>query len=146
MAVGAPLYAWQPGSAAPDPNDIASACRGRWTCAAVPTEVLVASPKAAALFGSSARGQPPPEHVNHDLRLAAVYVHYRQKRPQLAALWQGEHCFGKAGYRIKDPDAFLVDEAGRVQRVIESAGRYSPEQVESFHEHCVEYDLPYELW
>jgi hypothetical protein len=44
------------------------------------------------------------------------------------------------------PDAFLVDAAGRVRRVIESAGRYDAAQVESFHEHCVESDLPYELW
>ena len=40
----------------------------------------------------------------------------------------------------------LVDVAGRMRRVIESAGRYDPEQIETFHEHCFEYDLPYELW
>lgn len=146
LSVDRPLFAWQPNGRSPEPDDVALACRSRWTSAAVPTEVLVASPKSATLFGSSARGMPPAEHLNHDLRLAAVYLHYRAQLPQLAVLWRGEHCFGKAGYRIKDPDAFLVDETGRVRRVIESAGRYSPEQVESFHQHCVEYDLPYELW
>lgn len=146
LLVERPLFAWQPNGPSPEPEDVALACRGRWTSAALPTEVLVASPKSAALFGSSARGLPPAEHLNHDLRLAAVYLHYRSQQPQLAALWRGEHCFGKAGYRIKDPDAFLVDPQGRVRRVIESAGRYSAAQVESFHKHCAEYSLPYELW
>ena len=57
-----------------------------------------------------------------------------------------EDCLPKAGYRIKDPDAFLVNSAGEVLRVIESAGRYSIAQIESFHDHCVQYGLPYELW
>lgn len=146
LLVEGPLFAWQPNERGPEPEEVASSCRSRWTSAAVPTEVLVASPKSAAVFGSSARGLPPAEHLNHDLRLAAVYLHYRSQQPQLAARWRGEHCFGKAGYRIKDPDAFLVDPQGCVRRVIESAGRYSAAQVESFHEHCVEYSLPYELW
>jgi hypothetical protein len=68
------------------------------------------------------------------------------QRPELAALWMGEHGMPKAGYRIKDPDAFLCGESGQVLRVIESAGRYSVEQVQSFHEHCEVHDLPYELW
>ena len=114
--------------------------------AALPTEVWVVSSATAAIFGSTARRLPPPEHYDHDLRLASVYVHYRTMYPRLARQWIGEHALPKAGYRIKDPDAFLRNQNGQVFRVVESAGRYSPAQVESFHEHCAEYDLPYELW
>jgi hypothetical protein len=146
LPVTRPLFRWKPGAAEPDTDNIASQLRGRWSQAARPTEVCVASPLAACLLGSTARRLPPPEHRDHDLRLASVYVHYRKALPRLASLWVGEHALPKAGYRIKDPDAFLRDRSGRVFRVIESAGRYSAAQVESFHEHCVEFALPYELW
>jgi hypothetical protein len=66
--------------------------------------------------------------------------------PESAARWVGEHVLPKAGHRIKDPDAFIRNDQGEVLCVIESAGRYSADQVESFHEHCVENNLPYQLW
>ena len=142
-----PLFAWKPGADDPDAEHIAFQTRSRrWSQAARPTEVCVASPRTACLLGSTARKLPPPEHRDHDLRLAAVYTHYRVNHPRLAGSWVGEHALPKAGYRIKDPDAYLRDGNGRVFRVIESAGRYCAAQVESFHEHCVEYDLAYELW
>ena len=141
-----PLSVWNPGEDEPEFAVLSQLCRTRWSLAAVPTPVIVATPRAANLFGSTSRGLPAVEHRNHDLRLAQVYVHYRRQQPRLAAQWLGEHALPKAGYRLKDPDAFLVDTAGRVRRVIESAGRYDIEQLESFHEHCVESDLPYELW
>ena len=65
---------------------------------------------------------------------------------QPKGVWVGEDTRPKAGYRIKDPDAWLLDAQGRTICVIESAGRYSTQQIESFHEHCVEYGLPYQLW
>jgi hypothetical protein len=107
--------------------------------------VCVATPLAANLLGSTARGLPPREHRDHDLRLASIYTAYRLQRPKLAQLWVGEHGLPKAGFRIKDPDAFLCN-GGKVLRVIESAGRYSEWQVEKFHEHCESNELPYELW
>lgn len=141
-----PLFTWEPGHEDPDAERLADAARVRWSQPARPTEVCVASPLAAGLLGSSARRLPPPEHRDHDLRLAAVYVHYRAALPRLAEFWIGKQARAKAGYQIKDPDAFLCEDNGRVLRVIESAGRNSARQIASFHEHCVEYDLPYELW
>lgn len=146
LAVDQPLFAWKPGTVDPDVQAIASKSRDRWQQAARPVQVYVASRLLANLFGSTARGLPKPGHRDHDLRLATVFVHYRIHRPRLASLWIGEHVLTKAGYRIKDPDAFLRDAQGRVLRVIESAGHYDVRQVESFHEHCLENDLPYELW
>ncbi|MCY2993368.1 MAG: hypothetical protein NTY19_36650 [Planctomycetota bacterium] len=146
LPVRRPLFTWEPGQEDPDAERIACESRARWSQPARPTSVCVASPMAACLLGSTARRLPPPEHRDHDLRLAAVYVHYRVALPRLAKLWIGEHALPKAGYRIKDPDAFLCDANGRVLRVIESAGRNSASQIDRFHEHCVELDLPYELW
>jgi hypothetical protein len=146
LPVLCPLFTWKPGTDAPDPERIACESRSRWSQAAQPTVVYVASPRTACLFGSTARSLPQPEHRNHDLRLAAVYVHYRVTHPRLAAFWIGEYALPKAGYRTKNPDAFLRDDNGRLLRVIESAARYSTAQVESFHEYCVDCDLPYELW
>ena len=141
-----PLFRWKPGAQEPDAERISRQTQTRWSQPARPMAVYVASPRAACLFGSTARGLPPVEHRNHDLWLASVYVRYRTMYPRLADLWVGEHALPKAGYRVKDPDAFLRDKDGRVLCVIESTGRYSEAQIESFHEHCAEYDLPYELW
>jgi hypothetical protein len=146
LPVTRPLFDWQPGGDEPDNERLAAQCRGRWTKAAVPMMVCVAAALTANLLGSTARGIPPREHRDHDLRLASVYAAYRSHQPSLAALWTGEHGLPKAGYRIKDPDAFLCDGDGKVLRVIESTGRYSAAQIQSFHEHCEANSLPYELW
>ena len=146
LVVDRPLFAWQPGQDDPDVDRISRLAQDRWTQPAIPTCVCVASPLAANVFGSTACGLPPMEHRDHDLRLAAVYLHYRQQHSRLARFWIGEHTRPQAGYRIKNPDAFLIDRAGRVMRLIESAGRYGRRHVENFHDHCVEFDLPYELW
>ena len=138
--------AWQPGDSEPDCEQLADSCRERWNKPAVPMTVCVASSLAANLLGSTAYGVPHRDHRNHDLRLASVYAAYRRQKPLLAALWVGEHGLPKAGHRVKDPDAFLRREDGRVVRVIESAGRYSEVQVQSFHDHCEANELPYELW
>ncbi len=141
-----PLFAWQPNGPEPDPIAIARKARRRWRFAATPTLVCTAGALAANLMGSTACGLPKLEHRDHDLLLAAAYLQLRLRRAAVAELWIGEHMLPKAGYRIKDPDAFLRDPSGKVLFVVESSGSYSPAQVESFHEHCVEHDLPYELW
>jgi hypothetical protein len=146
LALRSPLVAWQPDKAAPDFARAAQRARRRWNRPVEPVEVIWASRRAANLFGSTARGLAKPLHHNHDLLLAEVYVRYRQNHPALARQWIAEHVFPKAGFRIKDPDAFLFGADGRPVRAIESAGRYSRHQVEAFHQHCVEHDLPYELW
>ena len=146
LPVEKPLFRWTPGAEEPDAEQVATACQQRWTKPDVPMSVCVATPLSANLFGSTACGAPPTEQQNHDLRLADVYVACRRQQPARAATWIGEHALPLAGYRIKNPDAFLCDNTGRIRCVMESAGRYSTEQVQSFHDHCAEQDLPYELW
>lgn len=146
LAVDRPIFAWHPGDDDPNPYRLARQVQSRWSNAARPTEVCFATRETAALFGSTASGGAALAHLDHDLLLAEVYLHYRLHRPLLAEQWIGEHALPKAGYRIKDPDAFLRDAQGLVLRVIESAGRYSAPQVESIHEHCADNRLSYELW
>jgi len=141
-----PLFAWRPGGDEPDAVALAHRSQTRWQFPAAPTTVCVASRLTANLFGSTSTGLPKLDHRHHDLLLAAAYVFYRLRRPKEATMWVGEHALPKAGFRIKDPDAFLIDSQNQVLRVIESAGRYRPCQIESFHEHCADEGLPYELW
>lgn len=141
-----PLLAWNDNNAEPNFERASTHARARWTRPAHPAEVYSATPVAANLFGSTATQLPQLNHRDHDLLLGEVYVLYRTERPAEARKWIGEDALGKAGYGIKDPDAFLIDDTGAKFRVIESAGRYSPKQIESFHHHCVENELPYELW
>jgi hypothetical protein len=146
LPIEAPLASWQPQMARPDFDQLEQQVRARWSRLAQSTRVYWASRQAANLFGSSVHGVPDLLHRDHDVLLAEVYVFYRQRRPKFARKWLGENVFPKAGYRIKDPDAFLVQDDGTPLRVIESAGRYGRQQIEEFHDHCDELDLPYELW
>ncbi len=141
-----PLASWMPKQATPDFVRIEELVRNRWDETRQPTPVVAASHRAARLFGASAGGLPPVNHRNHDLLLSAVYLHYRTTQPELARAWLGEDAVSMAERGVKNPDAFLFDEKGHIVRVIESAGRYSLKQLESFHLHCQSADLPYELW
>ena len=141
-----PTVKWKPGRPHPNLDRVAKKVQSRWNQPARPVTVYAASRLAANLWGSSAGRLPNRTHWDHDLLLARVYAHYRSAHPREAKRWVGEDCLPKAGYRIKDPDAFLVDDDGRLTRVIESAGRYSVKQLESFHEHCADNQLAYELW
>ena len=145
-AVHRPLFAWQTGQPAPDPRAVSSKARARWDQLPRPVEVCAASKQTANLFGGTAHGLPPLEQRDHDLLLGRVYCHYRCRRRNDARCWLGEDHLPKAGYRLKDPDAFLVDVKGLPYRVIESAGRYGPKQIQSFHDYCHSHSLPYELW
>lgn len=141
-----PLAEWTPQQAPPDLIRIAEVVQTRWDEPPQQTPVVAATHKAARLFGSSAGGFPPANHRNHDLLLAGVYVRYRTTEPELAGTWLGEDAVAVAERGVKNPDAFLFDDDGDVTRVIESAGRYSLDQLESFHRHCQSAELPYELW
>ena len=146
ISVHKPICSWKPGKEEPDLKRVSRKAKSRWSNVAKPQQVFFASRRSSNLFGSSAPGLPPAIQRDHDLLLADVYVYYRTQRPKHAEKWIGEDRLAKAGYQQKDPDAFLINDDGYPTRVIESAGRYGLKQVESFHEYCDEYDLPYELW
>ena len=146
LPVEQPLGVWRPSDKEPDARRISRQARDRWRQSAEPIEVFTATHRTANLFGSSAGRLPTMLHRDHDLLLAQVFAFYRIHRPAEGRRWLGEDALPKAGYRIKDPDAFLIDSAGRPSHVIESTGHYATAQIVSFHAYCVEYDLAYELW
>lgn len=141
-----PLIAWQPGEDAPDALQAAARIRERRHIAAAPIDVCVPSARTANLFGSSARSLPRFEHRDHDLRLAAVYCHYRTTRPELARGWIGHHARLREQPFSRHSDAVLVDAHDRITRIIESAGEWNAGQINAFHEFCFDNDLPYEIW
>tara|TARA_R110002049_G_scaffold309101_2_gene516910 strand:- start:36506 stop:37069 length:564 start_codon:yes stop_codon:yes gene_type:complete len=141
-----PLCDWVPGE--PDPNfeRIEYLVQSRWCGQEVPTPIVAATEKACRLFGSNAGGMPPLTHLNHDLLLGEVFARYRCQQPEVCASWLGEDAVEIAERGVKNPDAFLFDTRGHVTKVVESAGKYSLSQLESFHRHCKSANLPYELW
>jgi hypothetical protein len=141
-----PLFTWEPGAQGPDAVRIASELCARTFGPARPTQVYVPSAKTACLLGSSSYRLPPPERCQHELRLAAVYIHYRRVLPSLAGRWSGRQALPKAQRPLKDPDAVVHGDRGQIIRVIHSAGRWSPTQVEQFHRHWQSLRVSYELW
>ena len=117
----------------------------RWKYACRPTGVIVASRRAANLFGSTSHGLPGLLHRNHDALLGEVYVRYVLGAPRLAQMWVGEHQLPRAGYKTKDPDAFLL-RGGQPCRVVESGGSYGAKQLESLIEYAEESELELEVW
>ncbi len=141
-----PLCIWSPGCPEPNFEPLERLIQSRWDSPLLSTPIVAATQKACNLFGSSAGGLPPLTHLNHDLLLAQVHIQYRCQQPELCKSWLGEDAVEMAEHGIKNPDAFLFDSNGNVARVIESTGKYSLKQLESFHHHCQVSDLPYELW
>ena len=141
-----PLFSWQPGGDNPDVDRLAQQLPRRWPQQTRPTEVVVATPRTASLLGSAARGLPPLDRRHHDLRVGAVYVHYRRTCPELAGRWVGRDARPKAGEGLKDPDAVLQLGPGSIRCVIQIAGNWEATQVVNFHDYCVASNLPYQLW
>ncbi len=138
-----PLYRWQPGKLPPFDRDLVAvadkSCR-RWNDRLLGAIVYFASPYASRLFGAfhDARHLKDCE-VTHDLQLSEVFLHYANRTPRLASRWRGEGSFPKLGFAIrgmKDPDAFLVNQEGQIERIVELAGKYSTEHLRAFHNHC----------
>lgn len=141
-----PLSRWNPGDDRPDLKTIECTIQDRWDLPTSPVPVVAATQKTFRLFGSSGGGLPPANNRNHDLLLSEVYLRLRLASPVIADRWIGEDALPLAERGIKNPDAFLLSESGEIEYVIESAGRYDIEQLTSFHNHCVEEQLAYELW
>ena len=141
-----PAFTWRPADAAPDGWRLSKQFRLRWKQPTRPIDVFQATVKAGRLFGSLCGSMIRTIEQQHDLLLSQVFVLYHERLPQLVPFWVGEHAMPVAERGVKNPDAFLIDNRGEPRRVIESAGAYSQEQVESFHRHCQQAGLPYELW
>ncbi len=145
LELSEPVRSWGPRDRTPDFHAAARQLQCRWREAAQPLILFTATRKTSNLFGGfpvrlkSLQG-------THDVHLSQVYVFYQQTQPYFASRWLGEDALKRAGYGVKEPDAFVMGEAGTVARVVEFGGKYAANRVRDFHEHCEARDLPYELW
>lgn len=143
LPLTAPLFRWRPGAVAPTRRrfeSLAERASERWELHHVGVEVNVATRAARRALGAfGGNGHEKACEATHDLHLAEVFVQYRLRRPLLAAAWHGEAAFPKLGFDLrsmKDPDAFLLNEQGQAERIIEMTGRYTADHLADLHEHC----------
>lgn len=141
----APIFAWKPGSPTPDYPALSLRLRLRWKQPSQNLSVYIASKFAGSWLGGKG-GVLHPDQASHDIHVAAVFLQLLRKNPPDAAAWVGEDLRPKAGFRIKDPDAFLEYSGQRPTVVVEFGGAYDPKRVRDFHEHCAKHKLCYQLW
>jgi len=141
-----PICSWNPGDCPLDPGAVSWKLCNRWTEAPQAVTTYSASRQTVNLLASYGGSPPDFQHATHDAHVAEVYLWYLRHDPSTAAIWLGEDAFPKAGYRVKDPDAFAIGPDGNPTRAIEFGGRYDAERVADFHQHCAERRLPYEIW
>jgi hypothetical protein len=147
--VETPLVTWQPGQPAPHFGQVSYRLQSRWDRRAVRSvAALIATERAAGLYGGKARGElKHPLQATHDLGTAAVWLSLKRQAPAWAEAWRSEDLLAHTrGDGEKLPDAFIVDEAEQVVWVVEFGGSYSPERVEEFHDDCAARELPYQIW
>ncbi len=145
LTLCSPIYTWIPNGAEPDFVRAAHITRNRWVSPPEVQTVYVASRFAGNWLGG-AGGRLRRNDVTHDLHVAGLYLLFRSTRPADAHAWVGEDLVPKAGWKQKDPDAWLKDRADLKSRVIEFAGAYDEDRLADFHRHCVRQGLAYELW
>lgn len=138
LSLDRPLFSWRPSQAElPHFARLAWLAKNRWSSPPVRTVVATATNKAKALFGGATAARPMrPMERDHDLAVAAVYLHLLQTDPARAASWLHEDELpSTAGVPLSDrPDAVLVDADGE-ECVLELLGRaYGPKKIERVFE------------
>lgn len=144
----APVIDWAPGDLTPDLGSSSYKLQSRWNQHPVMTVCVSATRTAMNRLGGHG-GRPPREiERTHDIHMAAVYLLYRSKTPEILPSWIFEERIKQERKREKFerlPDVILRDRSG-AERVVEFGGAYSKAKLELFHRYCKEKKLPYEVW
>lgn len=139
--------AWSPGQPDPDFRAVSNALRDRWPQR--PTRLFTvyrATQMANNRLGGPTRVKPlADDQITHDLHVSEIYLRYLRTNPSAADAWLGEDVLGKAGYKLKDPDAIIRNE-GEPELAVEFGGRYDVQCLRDLHEDCAERGRAYELW
>ena len=141
----APFFRWQPGEPAPAFGVVAHRMAGRWGGPCEAKSIVLATPRAARLFGGHA-GRVQQAGRAHDLHLAEVYLQFLRTRPEEAMDWVSEAALAADREGQVLPDAAIVDRDGTLRLSVELVGHYPKERLARFHADAVARDLPYELW
>ncbi|WP_417377250.1 hypothetical protein [Gimesia maris] len=141
-----PLAKWRAGEESPEFEAIVVKIRNRWQTAPTKvTPIYLAGPAAMRVLGYRATGTlKRPLQASHDLGLASVYLAVRRDRPELAKFWYGEDIAPKQLGSV--PDAIYIDGDGTPSLAFEFCGLYSAKRLRTFHRHCAQRRLGYELW
>ena len=146
-ALEAPIVSWRPGMATPSFGSIAYQLKSRWL-PAEPTEIVVATKRAANRFGGSLGGRwPRASEVSHDVNLAEVFLRFRKERRAEAAAWVPEaqlYAEGMGRDRgARLPDA-VIRTGGALELAVEFGGAYAKQKLVAFHAEMNA--VPYEIW
>ena len=144
-----PYASWHPMQASPPFGAISWRGRQRIRAqAAKPTRIYWATHRAARTVGGIGGKLRQPWQLQHDLGVTSVYLLLCRTEPVLAEHWVGEDVYRREfGQRRKEKiaDAFLLNPAGQVYRVIEFVGDYSTGRLRDFHRYWSHRRIPYEL-
>lgn len=147
LPLAMPVVLWRPGEPTPDFAPLAYRLQARWTKPPVPLPSFIATTKAGARFGGHGGRKPKLTEQAHDLHLSAVYLAFRHRFPERAALWRSERWVKehfKDHRRSRIPDAMLAD--NDTLHVVEFGGAYSRKKLEAFHSWCRFASYSYEVW
>lgn len=153
IEISEPTVAWEPGKQDPDAGALSYRLQSRWTMLPSSTLCVSATRLSASNFGG--HGGRPSRAVErtHDIHMAAVYLVYRSRSPEVLQWWIFEERIkaerklvtGRAKtFGEKLPDAILRTPLG--PKAIEFGGAYGKDKVLSFHRYCKDQALPYEIW
>src|SRR4051812_34587912 len=129
-----------------DPKDLGSVAyrvKKRWSQPLQATRVVIATPEAREMFGARPARATRRSETTHDLHLTAVYLHYRAHEPEAARRWVSGDELKIDGFE-KVPDAVILGDEGRIDRVIDFVGSYSAGKLKAMHAEYARF--PYELW
>lgn len=146
LPLASPVFIWEPGNEAPDPEAVSHELRSRWVDPPRATTVYLATRRTLNQYGGTGPAKLPPlGQETHDLHVAELYLRLQASEPRAASAWVGEERYRAERRGEKRPDAMLVGPDGPYL-VVEFAGAYDSKHVDSFHRDCARRRMPYELW
>jgi hypothetical protein len=145
-----PIFAWGPGDAVPGYESLVWQLEKRYRVLRPQTAIVYwATPRAADMFGGTARRPGRGDQFEHDLGLAEAYLARTQQDPGAIVHWISEDLLRQrfSGPLLKCiPDAAILSADGTIDKLIEFGGQYSAKRLRAFHAHCEHHVIPYELW
>jgi len=150
LPLTSPVLSWHPKQVEPDFGAVSFKLQSRWKKDPVLTTCVSATKLAVSRFGGHGGRAPRAVELSHDIHMAAVFLRYRERHPEILKHWtfeeqvKAERRRDLAPRGLKLPDAFLRLPEG--SRAVEFGGAYSKEKLLAFHAYCKEYQFPYEIW
>ena len=146
LPLDTPVATWAPGEPDPQYGAVAYELQHRWSQDAPRlTRVYVATRKAANQYGGVGGRLKFPDQATHDLHLSELYLRFRQSNRDLANRWINEDLRPKAGFKQKDPDILIQDDA-HSGLAIEFGGRYDARRIRDFHRDCAARERRWQIW